>query len=422
MESGASVTELVFADPCVELSVAIPALRVSAFGSLSILSPVGSFGPRDLGGLKAKQLFELLLLSRRTSLSKASLADDLWDTKFPQNVSATLENYVSILRHHLFESSVRARAVIVTEHDAYRLAPDFVDCDLDAFDRLVARASTATHAEEVMDFLDQAQHLATGDVFEDEPNSAWAVAWRDRYRRKVVDVRLSAAELAVRVGRYKVAEDHAEHVMDMEPLNERAVRVAMHVAVEMGCQHRALAIYERSRHSLAEELGILPSEQTRNLHSLVVRQQPLPPCDSHKVVSATDNFRDGLRVTGQTIEKQAGSKVFAPSPRITDSTVKHDPRVKHDRTVTDDPTVKHDPTLTDDPTLADDYTLILLFGACALAKQRGGPMGVFRLLSEASDFHDRLQQQRSNNGKGDLPLVFSDQGLNDFFDLISSSK
>ncbi len=365
-----------------------PLLRVRAFGTLSIFSPVGSLGPRDLGGVKTKQLFELLLLSRRTSLSKTALADALWDTTFPQNVSATLENYVSKIRHHLFASSAAARDVIVTEHDAYRLAAEFVACDLDEFDNVLAQAGATTQAEEAIQFFDQAQHLATGELLEDEPNSPWVLAWRSHYRRRVIDMHLSAAEVAMRIGRFAVAEDHAERVLAMESLNERAVRVAMHAATELGCQHRALALYERCRGDLAEKLGIYPSEQTRLLQSLIVRQQPLP-------LASEPWASDFVTKEKRTISEpyRSSNDFSAPNTRTTESAV---------------------------PQSNEDSTLMLLFGACALAQRREGRSGVLRLLSEASSIHHRIQKQLLYDAGADIPVAFGDDGLDEFLDLVQS--
>jgi DNA-binding SARP family transcriptional activator len=366
-----------------------PILRVRAFGSLSILGPKGSLGPRDLGGLKAKQLFELLLLSRPASRSKAKLAGDLWDSTLPQNVSATLENYISMLRHNLFNSSISARNVIVTEHDAYRLAPEHVDCDLDTFDRVLTQAEAATLPEEAIQFFDRARYIANGDLLEDEPLSPWVIAWRDHYRRRVVDALLSAAELDLGLGRLGEAEDHAEQAMTMDPLNERAVRAAMHIAVEMGNQHRALAIYERCRKDLGERLGIYPSQQTRALQALIVRQQPL---------SLTPDPR-------RQPQAELGLKVLDAA--MTDRLENRGLRQSSTRELT--------ASSVEAPGMIDDSTLILLYGACALARKRGGRLGVSRLLDEASILFSNLQQRDESDDCSDLlPFSFIDERFNRF--------
>jgi SARP family transcriptional regulator, regulator of embCAB operon len=362
-------------------SSAEPVLRIRAFGSLSILAPVGALGPRDLGGLKAKQLFESLLLSRPASRSKATLATDLWDTAMPQNVSATLENYISMLRHHLFASSASARDVIVTEHDAYRLAPELVDCDLDTFDRVLVQAADARLPEEALQFFDQARHIASGDLLEDEPQSPWVLAWRDHYRRRLVDALLSAAELAVSLGRLADAEDHADQAMIMDPLNERAVRVAMHAAVAMGCQHRALAIYERCRRDLGDRLGIYPSQQTRALQALIVRQQPLV-FSNDVPLRATSDGLSNISVS-TTVADHARAKGVKRSPRSSGSASR-----------------------SSNVSVDDDSMLIVLYGACALAQKRGGREGLMRLLDKASAAFNQLQQHDADPSLAVLDEAF----------------
>ena len=84
------------------------------------LVAVRTLGVRDLGGLKPKQLLELLLIERGRPVSKDGLADQLWGEKLPQRVAATIETSVSVLRRHL------EPGLIVTEHGAFRLPTELL--------------------------------------------------------------------------------------------------------------------------------------------------------------------------------------------------------------------------------------------------------------------------------------------------------
>ena len=85
------------------------ALGVQLFGSLTISAGGRRLGPRDLGGLKPKQLLVALLLARGRCIPKARLAELLWGDARPRDPSATLENYVSVLRRRLAPVAAVAR-------------------------------------------------------------------------------------------------------------------------------------------------------------------------------------------------------------------------------------------------------------------------------------------------------------------------
>ena len=76
-------------------------------------------------------------------MSKDELAETLWAPQPPRNVAATLEHYVCVLRHRLFDDQARSRRVIVTEPRRLPLRSRRRPVDLDTFDRLLVRAEYA---------------------------------------------------------------------------------------------------------------------------------------------------------------------------------------------------------------------------------------------------------------------------------------
>ena len=77
-------------------------LGIRLFGPLELTANGRRLGPRDLGGVKPKQLLEVLLVHRGHAVAKEQIADQLWGQAQPQNVSATLETYVlQLLRRQL---------------------------------------------------------------------------------------------------------------------------------------------------------------------------------------------------------------------------------------------------------------------------------------------------------------------------------
>jgi DNA-binding response OmpR family regulator len=76
-------------------------------------------GRAGFGGVKPKQLLELLVLRRSRVVSKDELIESLWLESPPRNGTAAVESYVSVVRARLAEG----RALVRTESGGYRIHP-----------------------------------------------------------------------------------------------------------------------------------------------------------------------------------------------------------------------------------------------------------------------------------------------------------
>ena len=245
-----------------------PTLR--AFGSLEIQADGAVLGPKSLGGIKPRQVLEILVSARGHPVAKERLIELLWPDRPPRNPSGSLESHVSVLRAHLPPGP--ARDALTTEAGAYRLATGEggLELDLDRFDALVTEAERASTAA-ARDLLESALELVRGEVFEDEPRASWALRLRERYRERVVTARLDAAEAALAERDFAGALDHAELVRAGAPLDERAARAAMVAHYGLGRQDAALAVYDRLRAGLADGVGLDPLPETRMLQLAILR-------------------------------------------------------------------------------------------------------------------------------------------------------
>lgn len=247
------------------------AVNVRMFGPIGIQSAGHFLGPRDYGSVKPKQVLEILLAARGHLVPKDRLGDLLWGDKPPANVHAGLETYVSLLRRALGPKNGPARALIVTEPNAYRFAVEQADIDLDRFDGLLEQAAPLTTSA-ARASLEQALALARGELFEDEPYAKWAEELRETYREKVQQARLDAAQAAVADRDYPSALTHAEAAIETDRFDERGYRVAMVALYALGRQHHALETFRRCRIALNEELGIEPLHETKALHTAILQQ------------------------------------------------------------------------------------------------------------------------------------------------------
>ena len=246
-------------------------LTVRLFGAIGVEHDGRTLGPRDFGGSRPKQVFEILLAARGGQVPVERLAEMLWGEHVPGNFAASIQTFVSTLRRHLCADPRRARELIVTERGAYRFAVEHASIDVDRFDRLLARAGRAA-TEASRRCLTDALSLATAEVLEDEPYAAWAEELRGTYRGRVIGANLEAADAALIAHDYRAALEHAQAAARLDPFSERAHRTGMLALYAMGRAHEALERYRRLRSLLAGELGLEPSAETRSLELAILRQ------------------------------------------------------------------------------------------------------------------------------------------------------
>ena len=238
------------------------------FGAIEVMVDSQRLGPRDFGGVKPKQLLEALLVQRGRSLAKDRLAEMIWGAALPRRVSPTIESYVSLLRSRLGVAS----GLIATETGGYRADLGGVQVDVDAFDRLFRDAAGAPPAER-RPRLEAALAIATAEVLEDEPYADWAMDLRRMYSERRLQATCDLAETCLALDDPRAAVELAERALVLDPLFERAHRVAIVGHYALGEEGRALRAFERCRVTLLEELGTTPAPATAAAHTAILRRE-----------------------------------------------------------------------------------------------------------------------------------------------------
>ena len=281
------------------------------FGPFAVKVDGRWLGPHDFGGVKPKQLLEILLLERGRFLGKDELAARLWEKRLPRNIEATVETYVSLVRSRLD----RDRRLIVTEPGGYRMSPSELTVDLDEFDRLLQSAAAAeTHARRAG--LEAAIALAEGDLLADEPYADWTLPIRAQYAERRLQALVELAECCLEQGDPRAALENAREATTTDPLLERACRVQMLAHYAGGEQAEALRVFGRFRESLARELGVVPLAETLELHTAIVRGAPagdLMPQVSARTPRIAFTNNNGIRLAYQTVGGGDVDLLFVPA-------------------------------------------------------------------------------------------------------------
>lgn len=246
-------------------------LRVRLLGQFAIEGRDGAIPHAEIGSRKARTLLKMLVLDRGHLVSADRIAEALWSDP-PDNAARLIATLVSRLR------GVLGRDAIQGSEDGYRFVPSpGREVDLDTAERLTAEAELRLQRSEPALARVAAAGaiglLAAGTVLEDEPYAEWAEPARlgcDRLRRRA---RAALWAAAFEGGDAEEALAAAEAAIATDPLDEEAHRAAMLAHQRTGRRNQALLAYERLRRSLADELGVAPTPETRELHRAIVQEQ-----------------------------------------------------------------------------------------------------------------------------------------------------
>ena len=242
-----------------------------------ILGPVQAVrGGRELelGGPKRRAVLALLLVAAGRVVPAERLAEDLWGGSLPPAAAGTLRSHVSRLRTLLSPD-----AVLVARGGGYALSAESDQLDASRFERLVGagraaleRGEAVVAASRFREALALWRGRALADVAGVEP-LALEAARLEELRLVAVEGRIDAD---IELGLAAEVTGELEQLVAEHPVRERLWRLLVLALYRSERQADALAAYRRAREMLAEELGIEPGQELRQLEEAVLRQE-VPP-------------------------------------------------------------------------------------------------------------------------------------------------
>ena len=247
-------------------------MRVGILGPL-ILEHDGR--PLEIAGGRLKTLLARMAIDVGQTLSATSLADAIWDGELPADELHALQSLVSRLRRTLGDGEL-----IVQSAGGYRLALRSEDVDASRFARLTAEGASRLlggDPELARRVLDEALSLWRGPVLGDVALSGSLATAAGTLEDLRVAARADRAQAELALGRAAELVPELEALAGERPLHERIAGQLMQALYASGRQADALAVYERVRARLAEELGVVPSPELQEIHLSVLQGGPPGP-------------------------------------------------------------------------------------------------------------------------------------------------
>ncbi|TDC95296.1 alpha/beta fold hydrolase [Nonomuraea deserti] len=246
----------------------------------------------ELGGRRTRAVLGLLLVRAGQVVPADRFAEELWPHLAVDRAIANLHVRVSELRRRLRAAGMAEG--LVTRPPGYQLELGGHELDSVRFEKLLEQAVSALAADDASTArlrAVEALALWRGPVLADLGDVPFVAAEGSRLeelRLTAVEVRLEAELMNGRYGEMlgELAAMTAEH-----PLRERLWSLRIRALYGAGRQGEALAVYREVRRLLADELGLCPSRELRDLERRVLAQDLATRADPAPRVSGRD--KDG---------------------------------------------------------------------------------------------------------------------------------
>jgi DNA-binding SARP family transcriptional activator len=251
------------------------AIRIRLLGRFAVDRDGQEIAPREFGGNLARRLLRLLALRRGTLLPKDLIADALWPADPPADPSGNIEVLVSRIRRALGD-----RTLIRTGPAGYVLA-DGDGCWIDAEAFLAAveagRSGLAARPAEALASFCAALGIWRGEPLPEDTYSDWAQADRRHLRTAYLEALDGAATAALDSTAASAAAEAAgwaRQAVAAEPLRESSVLLLARALAAGGDRAAALAAFDEHRDLLANETGLEPTPQARQIRQRILAGQP----------------------------------------------------------------------------------------------------------------------------------------------------
>jgi LuxR family maltose regulon positive regulatory protein len=242
-----------------------PYLKIYAFGEGQVIRDGQMLSSSDWQAAMAKELFFYILL--HGPLERDAIGTVFWPELPAKKMRNSFHTTLHRIRH-----AVGTRTVI-TEEGRYRLGDVSYWFDVEEFEALVARARLLPpHDWQAEDLWQRALALYRGD-FLPEVERIWCVSKREALREMYIEALIGMGRCHEARREFEDAVDWYRQALEVDMLQEDVHRRIMHCYAEAGQRSKALAQYYRCEGVLKDELGLRPSQETRQLYGRISEEE-----------------------------------------------------------------------------------------------------------------------------------------------------
>jgi predicted ATPase/DNA-binding SARP family transcriptional activator/Tfp pilus assembly protein PilF len=243
--------------------------------------------------VKVKALLIYLAVESGRPHHRDMLAELLWPEQPPQAGRKTLRTTLADLRRAINDRDSDAPLLEITRDTIQLNMTDAVELDVAAFAALHSAVQQHPHASAETCTICAKQARAAIELYrsdflahfylDDSPIfESWIAQQRVQLQQALLDLCDRLVRYSLRREDYADALLYARRQLSIDPLRESAHQQAMRALAYSGQRSAALAQYEMCRRLLAQELGVVPAEETDELFAQVREQTLEQPAATNK--------------------------------------------------------------------------------------------------------------------------------------------
>jgi DNA-binding SARP family transcriptional activator/predicted ATPase len=283
-------------------------LAIAVLGGLTV-QPGGADARSELPTRKSKAILAYLALSPGMLRSREHLADTFWGRSAEEQARASLRQTLSSLRSTLPSTHSLINA------DSQSVWLDTVAVEIDAlqFERLALERSAES--------LEKAAALYQGELLggfslREERFEQWMSAERRRFHELAVQAFSELVGHYTRVDQFVRGIVIAERLLALDPLLESAHQSLIRLYLGSGRREAALRQFQECVRILDHELGIAPSEETRQLAAEASREPAgRGAADSTPARLAAQRSSEPATVTLRSDDRESEPAPISPAER-----------------------------------------------------------------------------------------------------------
>ena len=242
-----------------------PHLTIRAFSEGQVLLNGKLVTHPDWASRKPVRDLFFCLLAHPQGMTKEEIGVIFWPDSSPAQLKLRFKNIIYWLRHALGQD------VVLFDENRYRFNQSLdYEYDVDAFfQKLTQIQATNSLSDRIMAYQDALQ-LYKGHYLPSTDEN-WATPEREHIRQAYVDAGLNLGQLLLEAQDYQGALESNQRLIEEDPSLEAAHRIAMRAHAALGNRAAVIRQFESCQQILLEEIGVTPSEETRQLHEILTR-------------------------------------------------------------------------------------------------------------------------------------------------------
>lgn len=248
-------------------------LQVRMLGEFSIFSGASAIHSGNDRSKKIWLLIAYLIYRRGSCATSEEMIDLLWGKAAganPANALKTLFHRARMLLDRL--DGCAGHDLLLRQEGGYAWNAGIpIEVDVDQFSALCRTAAASEDREERLAYLLEAAALYQGTFLEKLSSELWVLPVAAHYHRLYVDCAREALSLLESQARWGDAALLCRAALKREPCGEEFCRGLMSALICMEDCRGAVEVYAEFRERLMSEMGVVPSENIRELYQTALQ-------------------------------------------------------------------------------------------------------------------------------------------------------